>query len=54
MISARRRVARYILTTVVLLCVAAGTVPAALELARTGAAAWTSTTPFLEGRIDDD
>jgi hypothetical protein len=53
-ISARRRVARCVLATVVLLCVVAGTVPAALELARSGAAVWTSTAPFRDGRTGDD
>lgn len=54
MISTRRRVARRVMTIVVLACVVAGTVPAALELARSGAAEWTSTASFRDGGTDDD
>ena len=49
----RRRVARRLMAAVVVLCVLAGTVPAAIELSRQGLESWTSIEPFLDDLSDD-
>ena len=49
----RRRVAGRLMAGVVVLCVLAGTVPAAIELSRQGLESWTSVEPFLDDRSDD-
>lgn len=49
----KRRVARRAMLTLVVCCVLAGTIPAAVELSRQGLKSWTSIEPFLEHRDDD-
>lgn len=49
----RRRIARGVTMVVLVGCVLAGTVPAAIELSRQGFASWTSVEPFLEELSDD-
>jgi hypothetical protein len=44
----RRRVARRLMTALLVICVLAGAIPAAIELSRQGFASWTSVEPFLE------
>ncbi|MEJ3655053.1 hypothetical protein WEH80_26070 [Actinomycetes bacterium KLBMP 9759] len=53
MISARRRRARRLVVALIVICVLAGAVPAANEIARQGLSTWASTETFREGRTDD-
>ncbi|MGI5128522.1 hypothetical protein ACQEVB_17050 [Pseudonocardia sp. CA-107938] len=54
MISARRRTARVVAVTLTVICVLAGAVPTATEIARQGLSTWASTETFREGRTADD
>jgi len=49
----RRRVARRAVLALLVCCVLAGTIPAAIELSRQGLDSWTNIEPFLEHRDDD-
>ncbi|MBE8519488.1 hypothetical protein ILP97_18595 [Amycolatopsis sp. H6(2020)] len=51
--TAKRRVARRAVLVLLVACVLAGTIPAAIELSRQGLGSWTSVEPFLEHRDED-
>lgn len=46
----RRRTARRAVLALLVCCVLAGTIPAAVELSRQGLDSWTSIEPFLDHR----
>lgn len=49
----RRRIARRATAVLIACCVLAGTIPAAVELARQGIDSWMSVEPFLDHRDQD-
>jgi len=49
----KRLLARWAVLALLVCCVLAGTVPAAIELSRQGLGSWTSTEPFLDHRDEE-